>query len=42
MEVKTEYMGVPEVYIGKTGCGLPLDMLPIEGDKLPQNTKEAC
>ena len=36
-----EYMSVAEVYLGKTGCGLPFDMLPFEEDKLPQNTKEA-
>ena len=31
-----------EVYLGKTGRKIPLDILPFEGDKLPQSTKEAC
>ena len=30
-----------EVYLGKTGHKMPFDMLPFEGDKLPQSTKEA-
>lgn len=31
-----------EVYLGKTGRKIPLDILPFEEDKLPQSTKEAC
>lgn len=34
------YMSAAEVYLGKTGHNLPGNMLPFEGDKLPQNTKE--
>ena len=30
-----------EVYLGRTGRNLSVVMLPFEGDKLPQNTKEA-
>ena len=32
---------VAEVYLVKTCRKTPLDMLPFEGDKLPQGTKEA-
>lgn len=36
-----ESINVAEVHLGKTGRNLPLDMLPFEKCKLPQNTKEA-
>ena len=36
-----ESINAAEVYLGKTGRSLPLDMLPFEKCKLPQNTKEA-
>ena len=32
---------VAEVYLGRTGRNLSMVRLPFEGDKLPQNTKEA-
>ena len=37
-----ESINVAEVHLGKTGRNLPLDMLPFEKCKLPQNAKEAC
>ena len=36
-----EYMSAAEVYLGVTGCDLPLDTLPFDENKLPQNTEEA-
>lgn len=32
---------VAEVYLGKTGCKSPLDILPFDEDKLPYAMKEA-
>ncbi len=36
-----KYMSAAEVYLGKSAHNLLFDILPFEGDKLPQNTKEA-
>lgn len=35
-------INVTEVYLGETICNPPLDTLPFEEYKLPQDTKEAC
>lgn len=37
-----ESINVAEVYLGETGRNPPVDMLPFEEYKLPQNAKEAC
>ena len=43
LQVKdVSYGDLAEVYLGKRGRKMPLDMLPFDGDKIPQTMMEAC